>query len=119
MSTATAHASSMSVTIQNLRQINKGVILVSVDLVLEIPGAGPLELYDCLVMRSGNRTWVGMPGKPQIGQDGRVMKDERGKTKYVAILKWSSKQSGDRFSDGVALAIKSEYGEEALDGAGT
>jgi hypothetical protein len=71
-----------------------------------------LIIEDLTIHTKGDRSWVGMPGKPQM-QDGRI-KEVNGKPQYVNILKWSSRERGDKFSDEVVKLIKSEHAH-ALD----
>lgn len=69
---------------------------------------GALEIRDVTVMFASGRKWCGMPGKPQIGQDGSAVKKD-GKVQYSQVVAWASKEAGDRFSASVIDALEREY----------
>jgi hypothetical protein len=97
----------MPIAITAWRRIDKGPVIGSVDLVL----GKSLEIYGCLVMRSNGACWVAFPGKPRIGADDKVARDDRGKAQYSVVLKWGDRLSGDRFSHAVLNAIAAKYGD--------
>jgi hypothetical protein len=66
-----------------------------------------LIIKDLTVHAKGTRSWVGMPGKPQIENGGVKVVD--GKPQYVHMLKWSSRERGDRFSAAVCGLIEAKY----------
>jgi len=66
-----------------------------------------LIIEDLTVHAKNGRSWVGMPGKPQM-QNGRI-KEIDGKPQYVNTLKWSSRERGDRFSAEVCELIEAKY----------
>jgi hypothetical protein len=41
------------------------------------------------------------------------LRDGEGKQRYMSVLEWKTRESGDRFSEAVISAIEDEYG--ALD----
>jgi hypothetical protein len=74
-----------------------------------------LRLLDCPVhVRLGGRTWVALPGKPLVGEDGRQKRDANGKTQYVPMAEWRDHATGDRFSE-LVIALLLERFPNALD----
>lgn len=69
---------------------------------------GALEIFDVTVMSASGRKWCGMPGKPQIGQDGLTVKKD-GKVQYSQVMNWATKDARDRFSASVIEALEREY----------
>lgn len=75
-----------------------------------------LIVSDVSVHCNAGRRWASLPSKPQMGRDGVALKDEGGKIKYVPIIRWSSKEMADAFSEGVIAAVEREHpGETASD----
>lgn len=68
-----------------------------------------LKIADCGVHSSHGRRWVGMPSKPMIDRDGAVVRDDRGKVKYVPLVEWTNKESADMFSEAVIEAVEREH----------
>ena len=71
-----------------------------------------------LSLRDGARgpivkCWAGLPAKPQIDQDGRV-KQLEGRTQYVRMLEFSSRDRSDKFSAEVVKLVKDQH-PRALD----
>jgi hypothetical protein len=74
---------------------------------------GALRIRDVSVHALGNKSWAGMPSKPIISGSS-VQIGDNGKPRYVAMLEWTSKEAGDRFSQGVIAALLAEH-PDALD----
>lgn len=70
---------------------------------------GALKIKDVTVNTSNGRTWANMPSKPMIDRDGQAMKNDQGKIKYVPLLEWANKETGDRFSEAVVAAIEAQH----------
>jgi hypothetical protein len=68
-----------------------------------------LNIRDLAILHSNGRTWVGLPGKPIIGADGTVARDDKGKVRYVPILEWADRAASDRFGAAVLAAIRAEH----------
>jgi hypothetical protein len=93
----------MPIRVLSYKPINKLPVLGVADAVL----GKSLEIFSILIMQSGDSVWCSFPGKPQIGADGKVMKDDRGKVKYTPVLKWADRVLADRFKDALLEGIAS------------
>lgn len=67
-----------------------------------------LVIHDMPVHNSAGRHWAGMPSKPMLAPDGTA-KREGGKIKYVRVLEWSDKDTGDRFSDALCELVSQQH----------
>ena len=65
-----------------------------------------LILHDVTVLRGQGGPWASPPSKPMVGREGTVMKDETGKTRYVPIIEFASKEARNRWSDEVIAALR-------------
>lgn len=70
---------------------------------------GALKIKDVTVNINTGRLWAGLPAKPMIDRDGNAIRNEQGKIKYVPILEWDNKATGDRFSESVILALEEKH----------
>ena len=70
-----------------------------------------LILHDVTVLRGERGPWASPPSKPMVGSDGTVMKDEAGKTRYVPIIEFASREARDRFSEDVIAAVRTVHPE--------
>lgn len=68
-------------------------------------------LIDCPVCTLNGRTWATLPSKPQIGKDGGVLRDAKGKILYTPLAKWADRTATDRFSEAVVAAVISQHGD--------
>jgi hypothetical protein len=68
-----------------------------------------LSIKDVAVHCSNGKRWAALPSKPLVGQDGNVMKDDRGKIKYVPLMEWLDRAVGDDFSNSVVEAVEREH----------
>jgi hypothetical protein len=80
---------------------------------ISVPAIG-LELDDISVHVLGERRWANLPGKPMLDRDGNVLRDERGKVKYAAPLRWLTRGLALRFSERV-VALVLEHNPGAFD----
>jgi hypothetical protein len=67
---------------------------------------GALIINDVSINTSNGKTWANLPSKPMVDRDGAAMRSADGKIRYVPLLEWSSKESGDRFSEAVIAAVE-------------
>jgi hypothetical protein len=65
-----------------------------------------MVIRDCPVNESHGKFWAGLPAKPQIDREGRILRDDRGKTAYTAVLEWESRKLRDAFSDRVIELVR-------------
>jgi len=70
---------------------------------------GALKISDVTVNTNSGRLWAGLPSKPMIDRDGAAMRNDQGKIRYVPILEWDNKGTGDRFSDSVVSALEAAH----------
>lgn len=68
-----------------------------------------LILHDVAVHTANGRRWASPAAKPQIDKDGAVLRDDRGKMKYVPIVEWGTREASDAFSAGVIAAVEREH----------
>lgn len=64
-----------------------------------------LSISDLTVHEQNGKRWIGLPGKPQIDRDRKVITGADGKIVYVPILKFASRQAADAFRDSVLVAF--------------
>jgi hypothetical protein len=68
-----------------------------------------LRIYGCPVHVAANgRAWAGLPGRPQIDRDDRLIRQE-GKAQYTRILEWTTRECGQAFSDAVIELVRVQY----------
>jgi hypothetical protein len=65
-----------------------------------------LVIHELPIHRNNERSYALMPGKPQIGTDGHVLTDERGKRKYVPVVEIPDRDVRDRISAGVVRLVR-------------
>jgi hypothetical protein len=64
-----------------------------------------LRICDLTVHEQNGKRWIGLPAKPQVGRDGAVRRDERGKTAYTPILQFTDPKTREAFSRRVIAAL--------------
>lgn len=94
----------MPVTVLDWRALRRNSLLGFVKIQL-----GTMEISDVSVNTSHGRVWAGLPSKPMIDRDGNAMRGDDGKIRYVPLMKWTSKESGDRFSESVTAALEEKF----------
>jgi hypothetical protein len=102
------------VVIIGFKPMIRGTLRGFVDLRL---GAS-LIIRGCTLLTSHDRAWIGLPGKPQLGADGTVQKDDKGKIKYAPILEWADRAAGERFNVAVLDALRITYPDCLAEGGG-
>ena len=73
-----------------------------------------LKIIDLSVHEKNESRWVGLPAKAQIGRDGTVRKDDRGKVAYTPVLEFTDKATRSAFSDRVSASLL-EFAPAAFD----
>jgi hypothetical protein len=61
------------------------------------------------ILTSEKGPWASPPSKPMIGRDGAVMKDDKGKVRYVPIIEFRDKDTRDRWSASVIDAVQAAH----------
>jgi hypothetical protein len=94
---------------RNWRPITKNSLCGFVSLALEPSG---LVLHDCSLHRAADdRRWIGLPAKPQLDNEGRGRRDDRGKLAYVAVVEIPDKAARERFQTAALSAVRKLLGE--------
>lgn len=70
---------------------------------------GALKIKDVTININTGRKWAGLPSKPMIDRDGNAMRNDQGKVRYVPLLEWDNKATGDRFSESVIAALEEKH----------
>jgi hypothetical protein len=73
-----------------------------------------LHLHDIAVHTKGDSRWASLPAKPQVGRDGTVRKDNRGKPLYSPVLEFTDRETRDAFSHRVIEALE-KFAPQAFD----
>jgi hypothetical protein len=73
-----------------------------------------LKIFDLTVHEKNAARWIGMPGRAQITRDGRLRKDENGKTLYTPTLEFTDRATRDAFSARVIQSLL-EFAPAAFD----
>jgi len=96
---------SMPVELLEFKRIGKGAAVG----VARVKLGRALILHDVMVLSSNGKVWASPPGKPLVGKDGTVLKDDRGKTRYSPVVEWEDKRSRERFSAAVVAAVEAKH----------
>jgi hypothetical protein len=65
-----------------------------------------IVLHECTYHRQGDKRWIGLPGRPQLDQDGRHRVDPAtGKKALTALVEITGKEARERFMSGALAAI--------------
>ena len=91
-----------TVKIIEWRALRKGSLLGFAK--VEFPSG--LIISDVTVLSSGLGPWASPPSTPMIGRDGAVMKDDKAKVRYSAVIEFTSKEVRDRWSVAVIEAVR-------------
>jgi hypothetical protein len=69
---------------------------------------GGIIIHDCTLHRHANGSeWIGLPGKPQIDETGRVRIDPAtGKRAYTPVVELADKDARSRFQKAAIEAVK-------------
>jgi hypothetical protein len=101
------------VSLRKWRPLRKGSLIGFANITLPAPIC--LEIDDVAVLETNGKTWVSLPARPVIGEDGRVAKiPGTGKTHYIAHLRWADRRLAIAFSQRV-VALVLERHPDALD----
>jgi hypothetical protein len=104
----------MRVRLLAWKSVKKNSLCGFASVLVSPPGA---RFHDCPVHVSHGKAWCALPSKPQIDSDGRLRKDNNGKTQYVPVVEWDSRELRDRFSRAVVQLIRTRH-PGALDDGG-
>jgi hypothetical protein len=102
---------SPSITASDWRPMVRNTLRGFVTLTLRPSG---LVLRECAAHEQGERRWIGLPGKPQLDQDGRHRIDPAtGKKLYTPVVEILGKEERDRFQRLALAAVHRLLGEAA------
>src|SRR5215831_15483500 len=83
----------------------KGTLRGFVD--IELPNG--LRISDCPVhVAISGRAWAGLPGRPQIDRDDRLIRQE-GRAQYTRIIEWNTRELGNWFSDALIELVRPQH----------
>jgi hypothetical protein len=71
---------------------------------VELPSG--MTIADVVILTGANGPWASPPAKPQIDRTGAVVKGPNGKTVYLPIINFISKERRSAFSDHVIAALR-------------
>jgi hypothetical protein len=71
---------------------------------LQLPSG--LVLHECTYHEQGERRWIGLPGRPQLDQDGKHRIDPAtGKKAYTPVVEVRGKPARERFQSEALAAV--------------
>lgn len=70
-----------------------------------------LVLHDVTLHQGEDGCWVGMPSKPMLDADGNVVRDERGRIRYVNLINFSTRARRNALSQQILAAVQAKYPE--------
>ena len=70
-----------------------------------------LILHDTAIHERDGKAWASPASKPMLSRDGTVVRDAAGKTQYVPIITFASREIRDRFSAAVINAMRAAHPE--------
>jgi hypothetical protein len=70
----------------------------------------------CAAFEKGTRRWVQPPSRPLQGDDGKPLLDADGKPRWAPLIKFTSREASDRFSDAVISALLRQHPDAFGDG---
>ncbi len=74
-----------------------------------------LDADDVAVHVAGGRAWASLPGRPMLDGDGRPLRDDSVKIRYVLLVRWLSHSLASGFGGRVVELVRAAH-PEALDG---
>ena len=93
------------------RPIGKGAVIGRARVLLR----NGLEISDIGLFAKDGRIWAHLPAQQQRDGNGRPITDDRGKSKYVSSIRWSTKELQDGFSRALIDVLREQF-PDALDG---
>lgn len=69
-----------------------------------------LEISNIAIFEKDGRRWSQMPSEAMCDAGGQILKDESGKARYRAPLKWSTRELQDGFSEALVALVEAERG---------
>ena len=67
--------------------------------------------HECGVFEQNGRWWASPAAKPQVSREGTVLRDDRGKTKYIPVVSFRDKARRDLWSSAVVTAVHAVHPE--------
>src|SRR5262245_29456004 len=65
-----------------------------------------LVLDGIAIHEKNGRRWAQLPDRPQLPQDGQVLRDDTGKINYAKVMEFTDRGVADRFSAAVVEAVE-------------
>lgn len=95
------------ISISNWKSVNRGALRGFCT--ASMPSG--LIVHEVAIMQSNGRPWASPPPRPMLDRDGHVMVDDAGKRRYSAIIEFASKETRDRWSAAVIVALREAHPE--------
>ena len=73
--------------------------------------ASGLVLHECSFHQKDGKSWVGLPGKPQVTSEGKHRTDQNGKRLYTPVVEIPDKEARARFQTAALAAVSTLLGE--------
>jgi hypothetical protein len=97
-------------TISDLKVIGKGAALAAFTFVY-----GHVTIHDAMLLRSGDKVWINLPGRERRDREGAVMIGANGKKLYSPVCSWTSREGSERIQAALLDIIGRHY-PQALGG---
>lgn len=68
-----------------------------------------LIINDVTILSGDRGPWAAPPSKVIAGRDGAIMKDDKGKVRYLPIIEFVSKEARNKWSDSVIEALRAAH----------
>jgi hypothetical protein len=101
----------LPVKLLNWKSVRVGGLIGSAEILL----GRDLVIVDVPIACSSGKVFAGMPSKPQIGRDGTIRRDDKGKILYTPVVRWEGRAARDRWSEAVLGAIVEACGAAAIE----
>ena len=88
------------------KRVDKGSLIGHATILLP----NGLQISDVAIFRKDSTRWAQLPSEPMRDTDGQLLKDDRGKVRYRAPLKWKTREIQERFSHALIELIEAERG---------
>lgn len=68
-----------------------------------------LEVADIGIHARGGQTWAAPPSRPMLDQDGKALRDETGKVRYVPMIGFYNHGTRASWSRQIIKALRAQY----------
>lgn len=97
----------MSVKVLEFKPINNDKVVGFAD----VEFTSGMQMLGIIIIRTKDGDLAALPpGKPQLDQSGSVRKKANGKSDYLAIIKFRSREIKDNWSNQIVKALRETHG---------